>query len=97
MEFVPVFLVCLFPLAVYALVLGYVNGRRRSVLVNGSWDFVGVLAALSGFVLVGGPTILAGVNERWEQVSMRRVASADPSQPLPGSEQAHFWNGLALA
>jgi hypothetical protein len=58
-------LLAFFPLAVYLLILGAVNRRRRPVLVWGVWDFVGVLFAASGFLLFGGPAVLSSLNERW--------------------------------
>jgi hypothetical protein len=33
--------------------------------VSGVWDFIGLLFAASGFLLVGGPGILSALNERW--------------------------------
>jgi hypothetical protein len=53
------------PLAFYLLVLGHVNRRRRPLLVSGTWDLIGLLAAASGFLLFGGPAILTGLHERW--------------------------------
>jgi hypothetical protein len=55
----------LLPLAFYLLVLGIVNRRPHPLLVSGVWDFIGLLFAASGFLLVGGPGILGGLNERW--------------------------------
>jgi hypothetical protein len=55
----------LFPVAVYLLVLGGVNRRRHPLLVSGVWDFIGVLAASSGFLLLGGPAALSSASERW--------------------------------
>src|SRR5262245_36772142 len=51
-------LVCLFPLALYFLYLAWLHQRPQPTLVPGRWDFVGVLVALSGFLLVGGPAVL---------------------------------------
>lgn len=59
------FLAFLFPVAVYLLVLAVLNSRRRPTMISGPWDFVGVLFALSGFLLVGGPWVLSGLNARW--------------------------------
>jgi hypothetical protein len=52
------------PLAIYLLVLGYVNRRPRPLLVSGTLDFVGVLLAVSGFLVCGGPAVLSSLNER---------------------------------
>src|SRR5262245_51729153 len=52
-------LICLFPLALYFLFLAWLHQRPQPTLMPGRWDFVGVLVALSGFLLVGGPGVLA--------------------------------------
>jgi hypothetical protein len=57
----------LLPLAFYLLVLGVINRRPHPLLVPGVWDFLGLLFAASGFLLVGGPGILGGLHERWRQ------------------------------
>jgi hypothetical protein len=62
-----IFIVFLFPLGIYLLVLGHINRQPRPVFVSGTWDFVGILFAASGFLLFGGPAILSGVNESWRQ------------------------------
>jgi hypothetical protein len=54
-----------FPVAVYLLALGAVNRRRQPVLVSGVWDFIGLLAAASGFLLLGGPAAITSASERW--------------------------------
>ena len=60
-----IFLAFLFPLALYLLVLGHINRRRRPLLVSGTWDLIGLLAASSGLLLVGGPALLSSLNDRW--------------------------------
>jgi hypothetical protein len=60
-----IFLTFLFPLAVYLLVLGVINRRRRPLLVSGVWDGVGLLFAVSGFLLFAGPAVFSSLNERW--------------------------------
>jgi hypothetical protein len=42
------------PLAVYLLVLAWINRGRRALMVSGPWDFAGILFAASGFLLFGG-------------------------------------------
>lgn len=54
-----------FPLAVYLLILTSINRRPSPVMVPGSWDFLGLLLASSGFLLFGGPCALTGFNENW--------------------------------
>lgn len=58
------FLIFLFPLAVYCLILSHLNRGRHALLVSGTWDFVGVLFAASGILLLGGPAILDGLYEQ---------------------------------
>jgi hypothetical protein len=60
-----------FPLAVYFLVLAQLNRRRHPVIVGGVWDFAGVLFALSGFLLLGGPFIMATLNQDWRDFWLR--------------------------
>jgi hypothetical protein len=53
------------PLAVYLFVLAQLNRRPHPVVVSGTWDFAGILFALSGFLLLGGPFIMATINQDW--------------------------------
>ncbi len=60
-----IFLVFITPLAVYLLILAMINRSRGPVVVAGTWDCVGLLLALSGFLLLGGPALLTGLYEDW--------------------------------
>jgi hypothetical protein len=60
-----IFLAFVVPLAIYCFILALLNRSRHPIMVSGVWDFVGVLFAASGFVLLGGPAILTGLHERW--------------------------------
>lgn len=51
-------MVCVAPVAFYLCWLATVNRRERPTVVNGAWDFAGVLAALSGFLIIGGILLL---------------------------------------
>jgi hypothetical protein len=62
-----IFLAVLVPLAVYLIILGFLNRRRTPLLVPGTWDVWGLLFASSGFWLLGGPAILSGLHENWRQ------------------------------
>src|SRR5262249_19124964 len=64
------FVAFLFPLTIYLLLLGLVNRRRGPLVVSGPWDFAGVIFAASGFLLVGGPSVRAGVGDRWRMLRM---------------------------
>jgi hypothetical protein len=46
-------LACLFPICIYCLFLALLHQRRHPTLLSGAWDFVGVLLALSGFLIFG--------------------------------------------
>lgn len=59
-----IFLAFLLPLAVYLLILGNLNHREHPVLVPGTWDFAGILFALSGFLLLAGPGMIGNFSER---------------------------------
>jgi hypothetical protein len=60
-----IFVAFLFPLTLYCLTLALINRRPGPTVVPGTWDFAGVVFAASGFLLLGGPSILTGFNERW--------------------------------
>ena len=60
----------LFPMFVYVLILIAINARRRASMIPGTWDCAGVLLATSGFVLGGGPLILAGLDAGHASSSM---------------------------
>jgi hypothetical protein len=67
---------CLAPLALYLSWLGSINRRPRPTVVGGEWDFVWLLAGLSGFLLFGGGLLVAGLQSsvryaargNWQQV-----------------------------
>ena len=50
---------CLTPLAIYLWWVAGLNRRRRPVVVPAAWDFVALLAGLSGFLLFGGGVLVA--------------------------------------
>jgi hypothetical protein len=52
-------LVGLSPVSFYLCWLAGVNRRDRPTVVGGVWDFASVLAALSGFLLLGGVLVLS--------------------------------------
>jgi hypothetical protein len=83
---------CLFPVAVYALVLGLINRRQSPLLVHGSWDFAGVVFAASGFLVLGGPALLSTLNERW-----RMLWLLGDHRALPELEGGSWlvWTGLS--
>ena len=76
-----IFLAFLFPLAVYLLVLGVINRRRRPLLVSGVWDGIGLLFAVSGFLLFAGPAVFSSLNERWRMYWLLGQADAALGRP----------------
>lgn len=62
-----IFVAFVLPVALYLLVLGWINRQPRPLIVSGTLDLVGLLFASSGFLLVGGPAMLSAFNERWRQ------------------------------
>jgi hypothetical protein len=60
-----ILLAFLIPVGIYCLVLSVIHRGHHPVMVSGPWDFVGVLFAASGILLLGGPAILAGLYEHW--------------------------------
>jgi hypothetical protein len=59
-----IFLAFIVPVAIYCFFLALINRSTRPVLVSGTWDFAGVLFAVSGLLLCGGPAILTGLYEQ---------------------------------
>ncbi|MFL5240938.1 MAG: hypothetical protein ACJ8FY_02425 [Gemmataceae bacterium] len=90
MESFLVFLLCLIPVILYCLFFAWINSRERGLLVNGSWDFVGILFATSAFLIVGGPAILEGVFDRFQQAQVRFNA------PFRENLDFYIWNGMKL-
>lgn len=62
---------CLFPLALYLLIIASLNNRPRPTMVSGSGDFLGLLGGLSGLLIVGGPLALAGLQDAWRRAAAR--------------------------
>jgi hypothetical protein len=87
----------LFPLAVYLLVLGAINRRRHPLIVSGTWDLVGLLFAVSGFLLVAGPAILSSGSERWRQFWLLGQAEFGPTSPDGARELWVFLSILYFA
>jgi hypothetical protein len=82
-----------FPLAVYLLLLGFLNRRRHPLLVSGVWDGIGLLFGVSGFLLFAGPAILSGLSERWRLYWMLGRGDV-PTGQADGAWQ--FWIFLSI-
>lgn len=50
--------ICLIPLAVYLRFVAALGQRPRATLVHGMWDFAGLVAGLSGFLIFAGVLVL---------------------------------------
>jgi hypothetical protein len=77
--------VFLFPVGVYCGVLGMVNRRLRPLMVNGFWDFVGLLFASSGFLLVVGPAVISSQYQR-------NLFEFSFGRPSPGQTVHDIWS-----
>lgn len=76
-------MVCLMPITFYLCWLGAIHKRSQPTVVSGRWDFAIVLAALSGFLLVGGVLLLTLV-----QSDSRFVFRGNFEQLRQGWEQS---------
>jgi hypothetical protein len=87
---IDILLLCLFlfPIAVYCTVLGLINRRPQPVVISGSWDFLGVVLATSGFLLFAGPAILSGAFQR----SLRELPIDHESGSI-GAALGDLWTG----
>jgi hypothetical protein len=89
-----ILVVFFFPLGLYLLVLGFILRRSCPLVVSGAWEVIGLLVAVSGFLLGGGPSILSSLNERWRMFWLL----AEPGGPVASLGTAGaVWLGLALA
>jgi hypothetical protein len=64
-EFALIVVGFLLPLGVYLLLLGRINQRMRPWVVTGVWDAIGLLFAVSGFLILGGPFVMTVLQDRW--------------------------------
>lgn len=82
-----------FPLAVYLLVLGFLNRLRHPTLVSGIWDGVALLFGVSGFLLFSGPAVLSALSEKWRMFWLFGKGEA----PLAGADGVwQFWVFLSV-
>lgn len=58
MEFLPLLLAFLAPIALYCTALAVLNRRQHPVMVRGPWDFAALLFAASGLLLVIVPLLI---------------------------------------
>jgi hypothetical protein len=82
-----------FPLAVYLLILGFLNRRRYPLLVSGVWDGIGLVFAASGFLFFAGPAVFSSLRERWRLYWL--LGKGDT--PVAGPDGAWpFWIVLSI-
>lgn len=85
-------LICLLPLAMYMLFLGWLNQRRRASVLSGSWDFTCLLMGLSGFVVLLGPMVLTLLDSAWRNwLFTGRLARAGRADTILWSLSAGMW------
>jgi hypothetical protein len=79
-------IVCLTPLAVYLVYVVTMNRRPRPSVVDGVWDFVGVLAGLAGFLFCLG-VVLGGV------ATDARIVTGGRAERIPDGMpwQSTYW------
>jgi hypothetical protein len=68
---------CLFPVSMYCLFLALLHHRRQPTMLSGAWDFVGVLAALAGFLLIGATTLVFAFHSAARDFWLRGDSLAD--------------------
>jgi hypothetical protein len=81
------------PLALYLIVLGWINRRSHPVIAAGAWDFAGVLFALSGFLVFGGPAFLGSLDEQSRAFWLLGVS--EPAKASPAGNWT-FWIAVRL-
>jgi hypothetical protein len=81
------------PLAIYLLVLGFINRRRYPLLVSGVWDGIGLVFGASGFLFFAGPAVFSSLRERWRLYWLLGKGDA----PVVGADGAwQFWIFLSI-
>jgi len=85
-------LICLLPLAMYMLLLGWLNQRRRPSVLSGSWDFTCLLLGLSGFIVLLGPMVLTLLDSAWRNwLFSGRLARTGRADTVLWSLSAGMW------
>jgi hypothetical protein len=70
---------CLTPLALYLFRLALITRRAHPTIISGPWDFVGLVAGLSGFILFGGGLVLSLLQSNmryWMRGNMEALRAA---------------------
>lgn len=62
-----ILLILFLPVAIYLIWVGGISRQSRPVTVHGSWDFVALVFAASGLILVGIPAVITSLNDTWRR------------------------------
>ncbi len=62
-----ILLILFLPVAIYLIWVGGISRQSRPSIVGGSWDFVSLMFAGSGFVLAGLPAVITSIYETWRR------------------------------
>ena len=76
---------CLAPLAVYLLWIAKITRRTRPTVFAGTWDFIGLLVGLSGFILFGGGLVVSLLQSNfryWMRGNFQAVLNAPMQEKL---------------
>ncbi len=94
-------LICLPPLGAYLFAVAGRHRRGRPVVVSGAADFLGLLAGLGGFLLVGGVVLLAAVQADARLIGRGTFADVQSAwgrdRVLWGAAALLYVGGLAAA
>lgn len=84
-------IICLVPLAVYLRFVAALGQRQRATVISGVWDFAGLAAGLSGFLIFGGVLLLALLQSRFRAGMQGGFAALRAGW----EQQATTWSVLA--
>jgi hypothetical protein len=70
----------LLPVALYLLLLGSFHRRSTPLPLSGTWDFIGLLFAASGFLLFTGPALISSLSQRWRMFWLFGSPASDPAE-----------------
>ena len=83
-----ILLILFLPVAIYLIWVGGISRHSRPSIVGGSWDFVALMFAGSGLVLVGLPAVITSIYETWRRYWLTGEGPI-PYSSLEGSRW--FW------
>jgi len=89
-----ILLILFLPVAIYLIWVGGISRQSRPSIVGGSWDFVALMFAGSGLVLVGLPAVITSIYETWRRYWLTGEGPI-PFASLEGSRW--FWLFIWMA